>query len=69
MALNGYRKLRRNEVFDNIRWLDVTFKVASRGKHIFKLIMVDPELVIERLIVNPDDSCYSYFGSPEKNPN
>lgn len=69
MALNGYRKLRRNEVFDNIRWLDVTFKVASKGKHIFKLIMVDPELVIERLIVNPDDSCYSYFGSPEKNPN
>ena len=63
MALNGYRMPRRNEVFDNIRWLDVTFDVSSIGKHVIKLIMIDPEIVIERLIVNPDDSCYSYFGA------
>ena len=65
MALNGYRMLRRNEVFDNIRWLDATFKISNKGKHVIKLIMVDPEIVVERLIVNPDDSCYSYFGAPE----
>ena len=66
MALNGYKKLRRNEVFDNIRWLDATFDVLSVGTHTLKIIMIDPELVVERIIVNPDDSCYSYFGAPER---
>ncbi len=66
MALNGYRMLRRNEVFDNIRWLDTTFKIDNEGKHVIKLMMIDPEIVIERLIVNPDNACYSYFGAPEK---
>lgn len=67
MALNGHGRGMRNEVFDNIRWLDVTFPVASPGNHTLKLKMVDPEIVVERIVVNPDDSRYSYFGPPEKN--
>ena len=66
MALNGYKQLRRNEVFDNIRWLDASFDIKATGKHTLKLIMIDPEIVVERLVVNPDDNHYSYFGPPEK---
>ena len=53
---------RRNEVFDNLRWLDTSFKV-EQGKHILKLIMIDPEIVVEQIVVNPDNSRYSYFGA------
>ena len=63
--VNGHQLIRRNEVFDNIRWLDVTFKTTP-GKHMLKLIMIDPEIVIEKIVVNPDDNHYSYFGAPSR---
>ena len=63
--VNGHQLIRRNEVFDNIRWLDVTFKTTP-GKHVLKLIMIDPEIVIEKIVVNPDDNHYSYFGAPSR---
>ncbi|MDE6522319.1 MAG: glycosyl hydrolase 115 family protein [Muribaculaceae bacterium] len=66
MALNGYGKGMRNEVFDNLRWLDVSFPIADTGKHTLKIKMIDPEIVVERIVINPDDSRYSYFGPPEK---
>ena len=66
MALNGYKQLRRNEVFDNMRWLDVTFDIPTTGTHKLSLVMIDPEIVVERLVINPDDSHYSYFGPQEK---
>lgn len=66
MALNGVGKKMRNEVFDNLRWLDATFPVDKPGKHTFKIKMVDPEIVFEQIVVNPDDSRYSYFGPPAK---
>lgn len=66
MALNGYGRGMRNEVFDNLRWLDVTLPLDSPGKHTLKIKMVDPEIVVERIVVNPDDARYSYFGPPEK---
>ncbi|MDE6633551.1 MAG: hypothetical protein K2K23_11175, partial [Muribaculaceae bacterium] len=66
MALNGHGKGMRNEVFDNLRWLDVTFPIADTGKHTLKIKMIDPEIVVERIVINPDDSHYSYFGPPEK---
>ena len=59
---NGRRMLRRDEVFDNIRWLEVNFGNVSAGKHKLKLIMIDPEIVVESIVVNPDNSRYSYFG-------
>ena len=65
LALSGYvdgRQLpRRDEVFDNMRWLDATFDVTP-GKHTLKLIMIDPEIVVEQIVVNPDNDNYSYFG-------
>ena len=66
LALNGFwngRQLpRRDEVFDNIRWLEVTFDNVAAGKHTLKIIMIDPEIVVEQLVVNPDNQRYSYFG-------
>ncbi len=60
--VNGQQLPRRDEVFDNLRWLDTTFK-TSPGKHILKLIMIDPEIVVEQIVVNPDNTRYSYFGA------
>ena len=67
LALSGYwqgRQLpRRDEVFDNLRWLDATFEGITPGKHTLKVIMIDPEIVVEQIVVNPDNSHYSYFGT------
>jgi hypothetical protein len=66
LALSGYvggrKLLRRDEVFDNIRWLDARFN-TSVGKHRLKIIMIDPEIVVEQIVANPDNSRYSYFGA------
>ena len=59
---NGHKMLRRDEVFDNIRWLEVTFPNVTVGKHQLKLVLIDPEIVIEQIVVNPDNNHYSYFG-------
>jgi hypothetical protein len=64
IALVGVGKLRRNEIFDNIRWLDVQFDIAAPGFHTLKVFMIDPEIVLERIVVNPDNSHPSYFGAP-----
>jgi hypothetical protein len=66
ISLIGAGKLRRNEVFDNIRWLDVEINVNKPGIHTLKVFMVDPEVVLERIIVNPDNNYPSYFGAPSK---
>ena len=59
---NGHKQLRRDEVFDNLRWLEIPLNVSS-GRHALKLIMIDPEIVVEQIVVNPDNSRYSYFGA------
>ena len=59
---DGRKLLRRDEVFDNIRWLEVIFSNVAPGKHTLKLIMIDPEIVVEQIVVNPDNNHYSYFG-------
>jgi len=58
----GHQLLRRNEVFDNIRWLEVNFDNVTAGKHTLKLVMIDPEIVVEQIVINPDNNRYSYFG-------
>ena len=63
---DGRKMLRRDEVFDNIRWLEVNFPDVTPGRHKLKLIMIDPEIVIETIIVNPDNNRYSYFGAPAR---
>ena len=59
---DGRKLLRRDEVFDNIRWLEINLSNVAPGKHTLKLIMIDPEIVIELIVVNPDNTRYSYFG-------
>ena len=63
---DGRKMLRRDEVFDNIRWLEVNFANVTAGKHRLKLIMIDPEIVVESIVVNPDNNRYSYLGSKKK---
>ncbi len=60
--MDGRQLQRRDEVFDNIRWLDANF-LTTPGKHTLRLIMIDSEVVIEQIVVNPDNSRYSYFGN------
>ena len=62
-ALYGHGR-KRSEVFDNRRWLTAEIDVAEPGLHTFKLYMVDPEVVVEQLVFNPDDAHPSYFGAP-----
>jgi hypothetical protein len=63
-ALVSRGKPRRDEVFDNLRWLDVTLAVKKAGMHKLKVFMIDPEVVLENIVVNPDDKYPSYFGAP-----
>ena len=60
--VDGSQLPRRDEVFDNLRWLEVNFENISAGKHTLKIVMIDPEIVVEQIVVNPDNSRYSYFG-------
>ena len=62
----GKGQARRTEVFDNQRWLTVKLNVKEAGMHTLKIFMTDPEIVLERIIVNPDNQHPSYFGAPEK---
>lgn len=59
--MDGRQLPRRDEVFDNLRWLDTKFDV-SPGKHTLRIYMTDPEIVVEKIVVNPDNKAYSYFG-------
>ena len=67
LALSGFWRgqqlPRRDEVFDNLRWLDATFEGLAPGQHTLKVIMIDPEIVVEQIVVNPDNNHYSYFGN------
>ena len=64
IALIGAGQFRRNEIFDNMRWLDFELDVKESGIHTLKIIMIDPEVVVEKIVVNPDNSHPSYFGAP-----
>ncbi|NVM66661.1 hypothetical protein FHW88_004979 [Mucilaginibacter sp. SG538B] len=64
-ALVSRRQPRRNEIFDNLRWLDVDVNVKKPGMHTLKVYMVDPEIVLERIVINPDNRYPSYFGAPD----
>lgn len=66
LALSGNGKPMRNEVFDNMRWLDVELDVDKPGFHTLKVYMVDPEIVLEKIVVNPDNEHPSYWGAPAK---
>lgn len=67
LALNGWwkgkKQLRRDEVFDNQRWLTASApKPLASGNHTLRIVMIDPEIVVEQVVINPDNNHYSYFG-------
>lgn len=66
IELTADRRQRRDEIFDNIRWLDVQLDVKEAGMHKLKVMMIDPEVVLERIIVNPNNNHPSYLGKPSK---
>ncbi len=64
LYLNGAGRGMRNEVFDNLRWLDIKLPIAAGKVNHLKVWMMSPEIVLERIIINPDNSRYCYFGKP-----
>jgi hypothetical protein len=58
---NGYC---RDEVHDNIRWIDVKVAVGQPGIHRLVITGAHPEIMFERFVVNPDNAHPSYFGAP-----
>lgn len=60
--LSGSRQHMRSEVFDNLRWLSIDFDIPTAGYHTIKVVMIDPEIVVEKLVINPDNEHPSYHG-------
>ena len=60
--LSGSRQRMRSEIFDNIRWLSIDFDIPTAGSHTVKVVMIDPEIVVEKLVINPDNVHPSYHG-------
>ncbi|MCW4085278.1 hypothetical protein [Segatella copri] len=36
--------------------------LSSAVKHTLHVVMIDPEIVLEQVVINPDNNRYSYFG-------
>ena len=60
--LSGSRQRMRSEIFDNLRWLSIDLNIPTAGNHTVKVVMIDPEIVVEKLVINPDNEHPSYHG-------
>ena len=60
--LSGTRQRMRSEIFDNLRWLSIDLDIPTAGNHTVKVVMIDPEIVVEKLVINPDNEHPSYHG-------
>ena len=61
--LSGSRQRMRSEIFDNLRWLSIDLDIPTEGNHTVKVVMIDPEIVVEKLVINPDNEHPSYHGT------
>jgi hypothetical protein len=52
-------------VKDSVRKVKTTFMLANTGYHTLKFWMVDPGVVLQKLVVNLDGAKPSYLGPPE----
>ena len=53
---------------DNVRYLRSTHPLAAAGAHTLKLSMVDPGIVVQKIILSDRQVPESYFGPPECSP-
>lgn len=50
---------------DGIRTMNFDVEVTSPGRHTLKLSMVDPTLVVSKIVLHDQPLPESYFGAPE----
>jgi hypothetical protein len=53
------------DVSDNIKMFESKFHITGRGKHILKYWMVDPAVVLQKIVINTGEEKPSYLGPPE----
>lgn len=53
------------EVADNIKVLTSRHRIKAPGEHVLKFWMVDPGVVLQKLVVETEEQGYSYLGPPE----
>jgi hypothetical protein len=63
-ARNGNRDWEKS-VEDNARYGHTTHPLTKSGYHTLKFWMVDPGVVLQKLVVNPGGVKSSYLGPPE----
>ncbi len=65
-AANGNRDWEQS-VRDNARFVETTHQIAAPGSHTFKVWMVDPGVVLEKIVIDTPASAkgVSYLGPPE----
>jgi hypothetical protein len=52
---------------NNARIMHFQQNVKVPGKHTLKITMVDPTVVVQKIVIHDSDLPYSYFGPPECN--
>lgn len=55
-------------VSDNVRTMKSVHKISKPGVHALKVWMVDPGVVLESIVVHPEEPAPSYFGPPVEAP-
>ena len=51
---------------NNARYLVGNFTLAEGGQHVLRVGMIDPAVVLLKIIINSGDLPASYFGPPEQ---
>jgi len=52
-------------VVDNVRKMEKQFTIAQAGRHILKIWMVDPAVVLDKIVIDTGGVVDSYLGPPE----
>jgi len=63
-AMNGNKDWEQT-VMDNARFINLTQTITTPGYHTFKIWMIDPGIVIEKIVVDTGGVRASYLGPPE----
>jgi hypothetical protein len=56
-------------VRNNTRIMRFQQNVETPGRHTLKIIMVDPTVVVQKIIIHDTELPYSFFGPPENTLN